>query len=178
MQIKKISSKNFSQIDSFFKNSIFLDRPLKEDVSEFVEEVVYTDNDYVYVSTDNNIILSCIIVKDILIQKIRTIKCIVINDNIKIENSGLDLILNKIADDSIDLNIFRIIVSTTDYNFVKNLFNTLEDRYDFYIDEVIESNNFSSYDIIHSFLNRQRIHNHAQYVLEYHLKDYLRYEIY
>jgi hypothetical protein len=170
MEIKKILFKDPKILTEFLKNSRSVNKPMSHSVEEIVEGMITADNFRIYGVIDYNRMISFITIRDIVIQKIQVLDLFFIRDNIDLEINTLNQLIDFGIKEGETLGIHRVIEARNDLYHSTNLIFDWQKRYDTFIDETLLPNQFSKYDIIHTYINRQKVFSEKMIYVHYYLK--------
>jgi hypothetical protein len=171
MKIEKLNLKDCNVFTEFLNNATSVNKPMIHSIEEIIEGITTADNFRIYGITDRNKLISFITLRDIIIQKIQVLDLFFIRNEIDIDADTLNCLIDTGIKDGEGMGIFRVFEARSESYHLKNLSHVWENRYDTYIDEILLPNQFSKFDIVHSYVNRQKIFSEKMIYVHHYLKQ-------
>lgn len=176
--IKQIEKKDLVILNDFFENAVVSDDH-RSDSFSMILYLLETDEFYRgFAKFEENKILSACFMREIVEQKCQVLDLIVSRKTVPIYKNKIGEVVDYAIKFGEKKGIYRFytcltdnMLDTVDALKKKNLIFTWRDRYDTYIDEVVEPKSFTSYYLHWNYLLNMTVRNHRKIIRHHHLKS-------
>lgn len=175
--IKQLEKNNFHLLEDFFAHATVSEDHRKDSFVRIMDNL-QTDEYYrAFVKIDGEKILSVCFMRELVEQKVQVLDLIISRK----ETSILKNRVGEVVDYAIKFGerkgIYRFytfltddMLNTVDVLKKKNLIFTWRERYDTYVDEIIESQNFSKFYLHWLYIMNSTVRDHRKIIRHHHLK--------
>jgi hypothetical protein len=178
---KKFESRETDLLKDFFDNSNVSEKH-RIDSFDKILEYLETDEDYIcYINLDNGMILSSVFMRDLREQKCRVLDFISSRKNISVYRNKVGELVDYGIKEGEERGFYRFYTvlteemkETVDVLMKKNLVFPWRKRYDTYVDEIIDPNNFTNYSLHWIYLLNTTVRDHRKVIRHHHLKEEFR----
>lgn len=176
--IRQITKSDFKSLEVFFSNAVTSDDHRPDTFSK-VPYFIETDELYRGFAkfNSNGEIISACFMRELIEQKSQVLDFIVSHKNVSIREHKVGEVVDAAIRFGEQKDIFRFytfltddMLNTVDNLKKKNLIFTWRERYDTYIDEVIEPLHFTKYYLHWNYLMNTTVRKHRKIVRHHHLK--------
>lgn len=175
--ITQLDNNNLHLLEDFFLNA----SNSEDHRTDSFDQIFYylkTDEYYrAFVNLDDGKILSVCFMRELIEQKVQILDLIVARKNTTIFKNKVGEVVDYAIRFGEEKGIFRFytfltsdMLNTVDVLKKKNLIFTWRERYDTYVDEIVEPQCFSQYYLHWIYLMNSTIREHKKIVRHHHLK--------
>ena len=175
--IRQITALDLNQLETFFKESNFSDDH-RFDTSRMVLLYLKTDSYYRgFANFVNDEIVSVCFMRESTLQKAQVLDFIATKKGISIRVNSVGEVVDHAIKFGEAKGIYRFytfltedMLDTVDVLKKKNLVFTWRERYDTYVDEIIEPRHLSTYYFHWTYIMNSTLRNHRKIIRHHHLK--------
>ena len=176
--IKNIEKKNIDDLKNFFENAVTSDDHRHDSFSQIVNNLIIDEYYRGFAKFDNDgKILSACFMRELVEQKAQILDRIVSRKSISIYKNCVGEVVDHAIRFGEQKGIHRFytfltddMLNTVDVLKKKNLVFTWRERYDTYVDEIIESKYFSTYYLHWLYIMNSTVRDHRKIIRHHHLK--------
>lgn len=175
--IRQITDKDYSLLETFFVNSNFSDDH-RSDTSEMVLKYLKTNVYYRgFANFVDNEIVSVCFMRELTLQKTQILDFIATKKGVSIRKNQVGEVVDYAIRFGEDKGIFRFytflteeMLDTVDVLKKKNLVFTWRERYDTYVDEVLEPQHLSTFYLHWTYIMNSTLRHQRKIIRHHHLK--------
>lgn len=176
--IRQLLAQDLNSLDNFFENAMISEDHRSDSFSKIIY-YLKTDEYYrAFANFENDKILSVCFMREIIEQKCQVLDLIVSRKLTSIYKNKVGNVVDYAIRYGEHKGIYRFytcltdnMLDTVDVLKKKNLVFTWRERYDTYVDEIIEPQCFTSYYMHWNYLMNTTVRNHKKIVRHHHLKS-------
>lgn len=175
--IRQIEKKDFELLDDFFENAVVSDDH-RFDSFKMVKYYLETDEYYRgFAKFEEDKILSVCFIRELIEQKCQVLDFIVSRKTVSIFQNKVGEVVDFAIAFGEKKRIYRFytcltedMLDTVDVLKRKNLIFTWRNRYDTYVDEIVEPRFFSTFYLHWNYLMNTTVRNHRKIIRHHYLK--------